>query len=98
MKSLFQYLFTVGLLLTSTLGLAQIPDTQHSNGIAYITGGVGEGETTAMHIAKLLHSTNIKVTRIARGLPMGGDLEYADEITLGRSIATRIPYANNLTK
>ncbi len=48
-----------------------------------------EGETTAMHIAKFLNSTDIKVTRIARGLPMGGDLEYADEITLSRALDGR---------
>lgn len=48
-----------------------------------------EGETTAMHIAKFLNSTDVKVTRIARGLPMGGDLEYADEITLSRALDGR---------
>lgn len=48
-----------------------------------------EGETTAMHIAKLLKDTDIKITRIARGLPMGGDLEYADEVTLSRALEGR---------
>ncbi len=48
-----------------------------------------EGETTAMHIAKMLKDTNVKITRIARGLPMGGDLEYADEITLSRALEGR---------
>ncbi len=48
-----------------------------------------EGETTAMHIAKYLNTTEVKVTRIARGLPMGGDLEYADEITLSRALDGR---------
>ena len=51
-----------------------------------------EGETTAMHIAKLLKDSNIKLTRIARGLPMGGDLEYADEITLKRAMEGRLQY------
>ncbi len=51
-----------------------------------------EGETTAMHIAKFLNGTNVKVTRIARGLPMGGDLEYADEITLSRALDGRREY------
>lgn len=51
-----------------------------------------EGETTAMHIAKFLGSSGIKVTRIARGLPMGGDLEYADEITLSRALDGRREY------
>ncbi len=51
-----------------------------------------EGETTAMHIAKFLNGTDVKVTRIARGLPMGGDLEYADEITLSRALDGRREY------
>lgn len=48
-----------------------------------------EGDTTAFYITKLLKNTGIKVTTIARGIPVGGELEYADEITLGRSILTR---------
>lgn len=51
-----------------------------------------EGETTAMHIAKALVNNDVKVTRIARGLPMGGDLEYADEITLSRALDGRREY------
>ncbi len=48
-----------------------------------------EGESTAMYIAKLLEKTDIKVTRIARGLPVGGGLEYADEVTLLKAIEGR---------
>ncbi len=48
-----------------------------------------EGEATAMYISKLLKSTDIKVTRLAHGIPVGGDLEYADQITLARSIENR---------
>ncbi|MSY07206.1 MAG: recombination protein RecR, partial [Actinobacteria bacterium] len=48
-----------------------------------------EGEATAMYLAKLLKPLGIKVTRIASGLPVGGDLEYADEITLGRALEGR---------
>ncbi len=48
-----------------------------------------EGEATAMHISKLLKDREIKITRIARGLPMGGDLEYADEVTLSRALEGR---------
>ena len=51
-----------------------------------------EGETTAMHLAKIFRELPIKVTRIARGLPMGGDLEYADEITLSRALDGRREY------
>lgn len=51
-----------------------------------------EGEATAMYIAKLLKPFNIKITRIARGLPMGGDLEYADEVTLSNALKGRKEY------
>ena len=45
-----------------------------------------EGEATAMYIAKLLKPMGLKVTRIAHGIPIGGDLEYADEITIAKAI------------
>lgn len=48
-----------------------------------------EGEATAMYLARLLKPLGVKVTRIASGLPVGGDLEYADEITLGRALEGR---------
>ena len=49
-----------------------------------------EGETTAMYISKLIKPTGIKVTRIANGIPVGGDLEYIDEVTLLRALDGRI--------
>ena len=48
-----------------------------------------EGEVTAMHLQRLLAPAGIRVTRLARGLPVGGDLEYADEVTLTRAIEGR---------
>jgi recombination protein RecR len=48
-----------------------------------------EGEATAMYLSRLIKPTGIKVTRIAHGLPVGGDLEYADEVTLSRAIEGR---------
>ena len=48
-----------------------------------------EGEATAMYLAKLIKPTGIKVTRIAHGLPIGGDLEYADEVTLAKAMENR---------
>ncbi len=48
-----------------------------------------EGEATAMYISRLLKPFSISVTRIARGLPVGGDLEYADEVTLAKSLEGR---------
>lgn len=49
-----------------------------------------EGETTAMYIGKLIKPTGIRVTRIASGVPVGGDLEYIDEVTLLRALEGRI--------
>lgn len=51
-----------------------------------------EGDTTAFYLTKRLRQFPIKITTIARGIPIGGNLEYADEITLGRSIVSRIAY------
>jgi recombination protein RecR len=48
-----------------------------------------EGEATAMYLGRLLKDLSVKVTRIASGLPVGGDLEYADELTLGRALEGR---------
>ena len=48
-----------------------------------------EGEATSMYIARLTKPLGLRVTRLARGLPMGGDLEYADEVTLGRALTGR---------
>lgn len=48
-----------------------------------------EGEATAMYLARLLQPLGIRVTRLARGLPVGGDLEYADAVTLGRALEGR---------
>ncbi|MGA1390116.1 MAG: toprim domain-containing protein, partial [Ilumatobacteraceae bacterium] len=48
-----------------------------------------EGDVTALYLARLLKPLGLTVTRIASGLPVGGDLEYADELTLGRALAGR---------
>lgn len=48
-----------------------------------------EGETTALYIAKRLKASGVRVTRIAFGLPVGGDIEYADEVTMARSLENR---------
>ena len=48
-----------------------------------------EGETTAAYLARLIKPLGIKVTRLASGLPVGGDLEFADEVTLGRALESR---------
>lgn len=57
-----------------------------------------EGDTTIFYLHKRLKDFNIKISTIARGIAFGGEIEYADEITLGRSIATRVPYENSLIR
>lgn len=52
-----------------------------------------EGETTIYYLSKKLQPLGVQVSAIARGVSFGGDLEYADELTLGRSIVARVPYA-----
>lgn len=54
-----------------------------------------EGDTTSFYITKLLNDLDVKVTTIARGIPVGSELEFADEITLGRSIATRTLFSQD---
>lgn len=60
--------------------------------IIIATNPTMEGEATAMYIERLIKPLGIKVTRIARGLPVGGDLEYADETTLARALEGRREY------
>jgi recombination protein RecR len=74
------------------LRVRDLLDRLESEGIAEIilcTNPNLEGEATAMYLARLLSPLGIKLTRIASGLPVGGDLEYADELTLGRALAGR---------
>ncbi|HFA51563.1 MAG TPA: recombination protein RecR [Bacteroidetes bacterium] len=54
-----------------------------------------EGDTTMFYITKKLRDSGVKVSSIARGVSFGGELEYADEVTLGRSIVARMPYKLN---
>ena len=71
--------------------LQRIQDSQETpiTEILLATNPNLEGEATAMYISRLLKPLGIRVTRLARGLPVGGDLEYADEVTLGRALAGR---------
>ena len=54
-----------------------------------------EGDTTSFYITKLLKEQNVKDTTIARGIPVGSELEFADEVTLGRSIASRMLFSQD---
>ncbi len=57
-----------------------------------------EGDTTIFYLHKKLQPAKIKISTLARGIAFGGEIEYADELTLGRSITTRVPYENSLSK
>jgi recombination protein RecR len=57
--------------------------------VVVATNTTVEGETTALYLARMLKPLGLRVTRIASGLPVGGDLEYADEVTLGRALEAR---------
>ena len=64
--------------------------THNINEVITATNPTVEGEATAMYISKLLRPLGVKVTRIAHGVPVGGDLEYVDEVTLTRALEGRI--------
>jgi recombination protein RecR len=70
--------------------LQRIKDEQPGELIFALSPNI-QGDTTIYYISKKLKSINIKVTTIARGVAFGGELEYADEMTLARSISNRIP-------
>jgi len=66
--------------------------------IIFALSATMEGDTTLFYLNKRLKSFNITISTIARGIAFGGELEYVDELTLGRSIATRVPYENSLSR
>ncbi|OAQ38197.1 recombination protein RecR [Pedobacter psychrophilus] len=66
--------------------------------IIFALSATMEGDTTIFYLNKKLHKENLKVSTLARGIAFGGEIEYADELTLGRSITTRVPYENSLSK
>lgn len=74
------------------LRIAELAARAKKNGIEELilaTNPNLEGEATAMYIAQLLSESGARITRLARGLPMGGDLEYADEVTVSRALEGR---------
>jgi recombination protein RecR len=74
------------------LRIAELAARAQKNGIEELilaTNPNLEGEATAMYIAQLLSGSGARITRLARGLPMGGDLEYADEVTVSRALEGR---------
>ena len=81
------------------LHLSDLPNRVTAEGISEVLLALSttmEGDTTNFYIYRLLRDLDVKITVIARGVPMGDELEYADEITLGRSIENRIDFASTL--
>ena len=75
-----------------SLRIKELMERVRSSGILEIivaTNPTVEGETTALYLSKVIKPLGVKVTRIARGLPMGGDLEYTDAVTLSKAIEGR---------
>jgi len=66
--------------------------TEETKEIIMAISATMEGDTTVFYLSKKLKDMDIKISSISRGIAIGGELEYADEITLGRSIALRVPY------
>ena len=62
----------------------------------FLPSATMEGDTTIFYITKQLQDYPVTVSTIARGIPVGDDLEYTDEVTLGRSILKRVPYADSM--
>lgn len=69
--------------------LARLDTTTGMTEVILATNPNVEGEATALYLAKLLRPLGIRITRIARGLPVGGDLEYADQVTLSKALEGR---------
>ncbi|HNR20219.1 MAG TPA: recombination mediator RecR [Bacteroidia bacterium] len=77
------------------LNITSLVDKANSGEIAEVVMALSttmEGDTTIFYISKKINSSHVKISTLARGVAIGGDLEFADELTLGRSIANRVPY------
>jgi len=71
------------------------------NGVEEVIMGISptiEGDTTIFYLSKRLKETAVKISMLSRGVAFGGDLEYTDELTLGRSILARVPYSHSLAE
>lgn len=76
----------------SELNIASLPERIKENGATEVmiaTNATVEGETTAMYISRIIKPTGVKITRLAYGIPVGADIEYADKLTLLRAIEGR---------
>ncbi len=69
--------------------------TEETTEVIMALSATMEGDTTVFYLSKKLKEFSVSISTISRGIAIGGELEYADEITLGRSIALRVPYAGH---
>lgn len=83
--------------LTVDLLVNRVKETEVSE-IIFALSATMEGDTTIFYLHKRLKDEPLKISTLARGIAFGGEIEYADELTLGRSITTRVPYENSLSK
>lgn len=85
----------------SNLNIESLLDRVNQGGISEVILALSatmEGDTTIFYLYKKLKDSGVQISAIARGIAFGGELEYVDEITLGRSIATRMPYENTMAR
>lgn len=85
----------------SDLNIESLLDRVKQGGITEVILALSatmEGDTTIFYLYKKLKDSGVQISTIARGIAFGGELEYVDEITLGRSIVTRVPYENTMAK
>ena len=73
-------------------------ENRETKEVIFALSATMEGDTTLFYLHKRLKTFDIIISTIARGIAFGGELEYVDEITLGRSITTRVPYTNSLSR
>lgn len=77
------------------LNMNSLPERIAKNGVKEIVMALNatvEGDTTVFYLSKKLKGTGVSVSTLSKGIAVGGELEYADEVTLGRSITNRVPY------
>lgn len=83
------------------INIASLVDRVKNDGVTEVIMAISptiEGDTTIFYITKQLQPYNVKVTTLARGISFGGELEYADEMTLARSLTNRLPYDNYMAE
>ena len=78
------------------LSLVDKVKTREIKEVIFALSATMEGDTTIFYINKQLQDYPVTVSTIARGIPVGDELEYTDEVTLGRSILKRVPYADSM--